>query len=336
MSAKSTDSVELAKTWAESPTIIKGFLDIRPHYEQLCDEVAYILRKHLNSRNIEYSAIISRSKTLSSFVEKLSRKQYADPLNDIADLAGVRIVYLYKSDGPAIEKLIKDDFEIVERVDKLKEQEPDRFGYGAVHYVVRLGNKSSGARYDDLKGLICEIQVRTVFQDAWAILNHHLSYKQESDVPNDLKREIHMLSASMEAADLTFDRVRAQRKTYERKIKAKVKRGKEFLDEDLNLDTFTIFLNWKFPSLPIGNRKLSRVLDALVRHGYKSLSDLDRLLERTKKARAAITIETETVFAAGEVARAIALERPAYRNEEAWNEGRRKLFLKYEDLLSRS
>lgn len=333
MSKNFEDSVEIGKTWEENSAIIKTFLDKRPRYEQLCDEVTYILRKQLHIRNIEYSAITSRAKTLPSFVEKLSRKHYSNALIDITDLAGVRIVYLYKSDSHAIENTIDENFEIVERVDRSKEQEPDRFGYAAIHYVVRLGGNSSGARYDDLKGLLCEIQVRTVFQDAWAILNHHLSYKQEADVPNDLRREIYGLAALMGTADTTFERVRAERQNYKQKITATVNQGNQFLNEDLNLDTFTVFLDWKFPMLPMGNRKLSRVLDALVRYGYKSLSDLEGLLTRTETARNAIAAEAKTVFAAGEIARAIGLEQPAYRTEEAWNDEKRALFAKYEGLI---
>lgn len=333
MNAKSADSEELAKTWDERPGIIRDFLDVRPRYEQLCNEAAYILQKRLDDQNVEYSAITCRAKTLSSFVEKLSRKHYADPLNDVTDLAGVRIVYLYKSDLSTIEKMIEADFDVEEKVDKLEEQESDRFGYGALHYLVRLGRKSAGARYDDLKGLICEMQIRTVLQDAWAILNHHLSYKQESDVPKHLRREISSLSGSLEIADNTFDRIRASRKKYGRTIRKKLTSKSEFLNQELNLDTFMEFLKWRFPDLEIGRRKLSRILDALLRYRYESLSDLDELLQRTEKARLAISKETGTVFAAGEVARAIALEQPVYREEEAWNDARRALFLKYENML---
>lgn len=335
MISQSVDSGELAKTWDERPHIIRAFLNVRPRYDQLCSEIMYILEKRMEYNNIEYSAITGRAKTLQSFVEKLSRKHYNDPLNEVTDLAGVRLVYLYKTDQPAIEKAIEAEFEIIEKVDKLEEQEPDKFGYGALHYLVRLGRKSSGARYDDLKGIICELQVRTVLQDAWAIINHHLSYKQESDIPKHLKREIYSLSASLEATDNTFDRIRTERKKYKRKINTKLKSRSEFLSQELNLDTFTAFLHWKFPNMETGERKLSRILDALIRYDYKTLSDLDGLIQRTEKARAAISLEHKTIFASAEVARAIALEQQSYREEEEiWNNARRALFKKYENLLS--
>lgn len=210
MNSPSTLDDEISKTWEERPDIIRSFIEARPQYEQLCAEVAYILKKRLDDGSIEYSAVTSRAKTLKSFAEKISRKQYESPLSDITDLAGVRVVYLYKADRHLIEKIIETEFDVIEKVDKVEEQEADRFGYGALHYLVHLGRKSSGARYDDLKGLICEIQVRTVLQDAWAIIDHHLVYKQESDVPKVLKRKLNSLSGLFETADDQFDRVRVE------------------------------------------------------------------------------------------------------------------------------
>jgi Uncharacterized protein conserved in bacteria len=137
------DDDEVSRTWNERPDIIRQFIEARPQYEQLCSEVAYILKKRMDSSGIEYSAITSRAKTPKSFTEKLSRKQYEDPLTDFTDLAGVRLVFLYRSDQPRIESIIESEFEVLEKIDKVEEQEPDRFGYGALHYLINLGRKSS-------------------------------------------------------------------------------------------------------------------------------------------------------------------------------------------------
>jgi ppGpp synthetase/RelA/SpoT-type nucleotidyltranferase len=69
-----------------------------------------------------------------------------------------------------LRELLNLSLRYLRKVDKLEEQEVDKFGYGALHYLVNLGRKSSGARYDDLKRLVCEIQVRTVLQDAGRLL----------------------------------------------------------------------------------------------------------------------------------------------------------------------
>jgi putative GTP pyrophosphokinase len=336
MTSTTSDSNELAKIWDEKPEVIRAFLEIHPQYEQLCSEVEYILRKRMDEKGIEYSTITSRAKTLKSFTEKISRKQYDEPLTEITDLAGARIVYLYKSDLPSIEKIVEAEFQVIEKVDKVEEQESDRFGYGALHYSVNLGRKSSGARYDDLKGMICEIQVRTVLQDAWAIIDHHLVYKHESDVPRVLKRKLNSISGLFETADDQFDRIRAEREEYRKDVQSKLGDKDTFLAQETNLDTFIEFLKWKYPKkrTVVSDVHTSGTVSAALKYEYKTLSDIDGLLNRTRKARAAINKVKPAPSAANEVARAIALEKPEYRKTYRWNPTLSKLFNEHENMLS--
>src|SRR5205085_1775887 len=159
------------------------------------------------------------------------------------------------------------------------------FGYGALHYLVHIGKKSSGARYDDLKALVCEIQVRTVLQDAWAIFDHHLSYKQEADIPNVLRRKINSLAGLFETADDHFDQLNVERRKYLKRIKRTIT-GKAKSTQQLNLDSYRELLRNRFPTLPEGNAGFAaRSLENLRSYGYNTFSDLDNLLARTQKAR---------------------------------------------------
>lgn len=209
--SKRKGSLSSDDLWHNDPDLIRQFIERRPDYEQLCAEVAYILRKRLQSKNIEYSTVLYRAKTLNSFFNKLNRKKYSNLLTEVTDFAGVRVVSLYVSDLKLIEAIIQKEFDVVEKIDKLKEKTSDQFGYLANHYIVKLGRRSSGARYDDLKNLVCEIQVRTVLQDAWAIIQHHLVYKHESKVPKDIHRKLNSLAGLLETADDQFDNVRDKR-----------------------------------------------------------------------------------------------------------------------------
>jgi ppGpp synthetase/RelA/SpoT-type nucleotidyltranferase len=264
--------------------VIADFVARRPDYEQLCAEVRYILEKRLRAEGIEVASITSRAKTLTSFLEKVGREARRDPLSEITDLAGARVVCLYRSDLATIEQVIREQFQVKEKVDKLEEQGADRFGYGAVHYVVSLGKRSSGARYDDLKGLLCEIQTRTVAQDAWAIISHHLLYKHESAVPSTLRRKLNSLAGVFETADDQFEALRLQREAYLREIEEK---AAEPSGQELNLDTLSAYLRWKYPALaqPSGD-VLSYFLQFLHGEGYTTVGDID-----TRMARAAPALE---------------------------------------------
>jgi putative GTP pyrophosphokinase len=264
--------------WRSQPETIKKFLDQLPDYEQLCVEVAYILEKKLKEDSIEVALVTQRAKTLNSFLEKVQRKDYADPFSEIEDFAGVRVVCLYRSDLIAIEAIISKEFDIVEKVDRFMNKSPNDFGYGAVHYVLRLGNKSVGARYDDLRNLKCEVQVRTVLQDAWAIIDHHLVYKRESDIPTQIQRKLNSLSGLFETADYQFEQVRQERQIYIDELVKSAKHEPTFLSTQINHDSLTAFLEWRFPNnkMEVDDRnQIATLLELLDRKNYQTLRQLN-------------------------------------------------------------
>ena len=278
--------------WTTKPEVIRQFLELRSRYEAMCQEVQYILGKRLQDSEIEVSAITSRAKTLNSFLEKLDRKSYENPFSDITDLSGVRVVCLYLDDINRIEAILRKEFEVIEKVDRLRDREPDRFGYGAVHFIVRLGKRSSGARYDDLKTLVCEIQVRTVLQDAWAIIDHHLVYKNEASVPKQLQRKLNSLSGLFETADDQFQQIRVQRLEYVDAVRESTKEPDSFLSMELNLDSFSEYLKWRFPDTDAEgyDGQLGVNLESIQAGGYQILADIERDLDEDaiNSARAAI------------------------------------------------
>jgi putative GTP pyrophosphokinase len=273
---------ELDGMWLKKPEIIKQFIDQRSDYEKLCAEVAYILTRHLNNAQIEFSTITHRAKTLNSFLEKIQRKSYQDPIAEMTDFAGVRVVCLYIDDLRRVEKVIAEHFEIVEKIDKLTDKIKESFGYGAIHFVVKLGETSSGARYDDLKNLVCEIQTRTVLQDAWAIIDHHLVYKNESNIPSVLREKLNLLAGNFESADEEFKRIRSEREAYLIDIEESKITSEQFLDNELNLDSFVRYAQWKFPDLPSGTRIIDTpfFLKPLIDNHLKKLAELDEIVDQ--------------------------------------------------------
>jgi putative GTP pyrophosphokinase len=313
---QNSESEELEKLWLDQPTIIRKYVDLRSQYEQLVGEVSYILKRRIAKAGIETASISGRTKTLKSVAEKINRKDYSDPLKQITDFAGVRCVFLYTSDRSKIEKIIEHEFEIVEKIDKVEEKAEDEFGYGALHYIVRLGKASSGARYDDLKELVCEIQVRTVLQDAWAIIDHHLIYKKEKDAPKTFRRRLNSLSGLFETADAQFEQLRAEREKYLETLKHT---NSESIDakQELNVDLLWNYLETHFSSVKpaAGPQVLVHTLTNLRKHNYKTLADLKTLMMRTEAAREYVSSVKKAPIGISEVNRAIALMHESYRSK---------------------
>lgn len=273
----------LNRIWKDRPEIIRSYYELLPMHQRLCDEVKYILEKKIISLGIEVGHITSRAKMLGSFCEKIERKLYENPLKEITDLSGVRIVYLYASDRDGLERLVEEEFEVHEKVDKLSDQGVEKFGYGALHYIVSLKEQHAGARYDDLRGVRCEVQIRTILQDAWAIVAHHLSYKHEDDIPNELKRKLHALSGLFETADDQFERINFARIEYQNKVKESIGADSElFLTESINLDNLLGYIAFKFPDRDSPSMEsAANLLGELNDAGYKELKSIEDVVRRT-------------------------------------------------------
>ena len=323
--SKSSGSKVPDSLWEDNLPVVRRYLDQRQSYERLAREVAYILEKKLNSAQLEIAAITNRPKELDSFLEKLSRKAYVDPFTEIEDFAGVRVVYLYATDFPAICTCVEEEFDVVRTVDKLQEKGDDRFGYLAVHFIVKLGKRASGARYDDIKDLVCEVQLRTVLQDAWAIINHHLIYKRERDIPTVLKRKFNSIAGLFEMADEQFDTLRREREKYVANVDESQKDEKVFLSQEVNADTIAAFLKWKYPDMEAFNRTEHRaaIMEDFPQDQISTLADVNRLLTMNEAAIAAYCKEVGKPKWSGVLlAVAIALVDENYRSK-GWEEDTR-------------
>jgi putative GTP pyrophosphokinase len=228
-----------------------------PLYQQLAEEVVYILRKALNEKSVEISDIVFRIKNFASFYGKILRKEFTEDIfNRIEDVAGVRIICLYRSDLNNIEKIIRAKFS-VRTAELLRNRSIGQFGYMSDHYIVELPPCYKGERYDAIKSLTCEIQVRTIAMHAWASVAHHLDYKQEFDIPSNLKNDFYALSGVFQIADSLFEQFRKAREESMNALMKKTLGEKFDLNAEMNLDTMFAYLRWKFP-----DREASDMLDA--------------------------------------------------------------------------
>lgn len=174
-------------------------------YVQLALRLKELLIGVMAAEQIE-GTVESRAKTIESYHEKVSRKgkQYKDPLSEITDLCGVRIIVRTLHDVEQMSKLIRQELTVDEKnsIQKGQDLDPDRFGYRSDHLIVELGHsRKSLVEWRELSGLKAELQIRTIGQHAWASVEHALAYKTADDAPKELRRRLFRLSALFELAD---------------------------------------------------------------------------------------------------------------------------------------
>lgn len=182
---------------------------LRPEYERFACRLADLLRDLLAAEGVRIHTVEHRAKTVESFLQKISRpeKAYRNPLRDVSDLAGVRIIAYYVSDIATIAQLVAREFAVdrPRSADRGASLKPNEFGYRSHHYVITLrANRRRLREWSTFGNFAAEIQVRTVVQHAWAAISHALQYKNETDVPVELARKLFRVSGLLELADEEF------------------------------------------------------------------------------------------------------------------------------------
>jgi len=127
----------------------------------------------------------------------------------LSDLIGVRIVCLYEDQVAVVAEALKKRFRIIEVTDKIAavEGSEDLLGYKGLHMDL-APDAAMAARPEcqAFAGLVFEVQIRSLIQDTWSVLDHKIKYKKA--IPGDLKRRINLLSALFELADREFRDIR--------------------------------------------------------------------------------------------------------------------------------
>ena len=182
-------------------------MPLRKYTKELCTEVDYALTRAIGDYKLKIHSLKSRVKSSSSFRQKLLLKTYANPMSEMHDIVGVRIVCLFRDDVNKVDEIIRKTFDVVKHDDKEHTSLPEMWKYISVHYDCKFGPEYHGTRYDRIKDLIFEIQVRTILQDAWATVEHYLGYKGEHSIPYELKRDFSALVGLFHVADKTFQQI---------------------------------------------------------------------------------------------------------------------------------
>lgn len=146
----------------------------------------------------------------------------------ISDLIGIRIVCLYEDQIVEVAELLRRNFKVIEVTDKISalESTEDSFGYKGLHMDLALSDEYAGQeRFSPFTDLCFEVQIRSLIQDAWSVLDHKIKYKKS--IPNELRRRINVLSALFELADREFKEIRNATTELLEKAAAPIDEGEE-------------------------------------------------------------------------------------------------------------
>ncbi len=200
----------------ESPALAyyASFENEHEEWARVADAAERLVQTALQDDNFDLHLIAARAKSPHSLLQKLRRKNYADPESDLTDRVGVRVITYYESDVDSVVARLKAEFTIDDgrSEDKRIELSLREFGYRSVHLLARASLSGLEDRYTARLGTTWfEIQVRSILEHAWAEIEHELVYKAEIEHDEGFRRDFATLAANLELVDGKFEQLRGER-----------------------------------------------------------------------------------------------------------------------------
>lgn len=196
---------------------IREYAEIQPQLRMATDQFVHLVTSILDEAGINYLTVTGRAKSVSSFAAKAARTVdgravFTDPLREITDQIGIRVITYVHSDVQAVADLMEDQVVVHDDRDMGRETASEgRWGYASRHLLVGLDPAREGHdEFEVLRGRQAQIQVRTVLQHAWAEFEHDIRYKgtiPDEYVP-DLDRRFTLAAGLLELADREFSTIR--------------------------------------------------------------------------------------------------------------------------------
>lgn len=171
--------------------------------------IARKLSRLLERAGVKYS-LKYRVKKIGSLREKKIRLRTGGGRgkDKVKDLLGIRVVVPFLEDMEKVLELVESHFDVLEVERKAEHLSFREFAYDSVHVIIDVPNAEK-LTFPPGCARACEIQIRTILQDAWAEVEHELIYKSNLDLPDtSVRKKLAALNASLTLSDTIFQEIR--------------------------------------------------------------------------------------------------------------------------------
>lgn len=271
--------------------ILEDYRKQRDDFVKLGDVAHAMLADIAKELGLAVLAVEHRVKEERSLAGKLERKGDGyNSLEDITDILGCRIICFLSDEIDLIGKKVEEKFVVdwENSSDKRALIKEDSFGYLSLHYICSLpfGDKWP----DEICGKKFEIQIRTILQHAWSVIQHDIGYKSDFGVPREIRRQFARLAGLLELADDEFVRARDNMVGYTEDIRKRIITD-DADDVAINMISLNEYVlhNKKMQSLikeiaAISNAEIKTIdpegyIPQLAFLGVKKLGDIEKMIE---------------------------------------------------------
>lgn len=193
----------MAITDAEVTALVDAYRDKKRLFELFLKSVesAFLTKADLNTGTpTVVHSIRARLKEESHLADKIKRKDAEGRLltaenlfSEITDLAGLRVLHLYQAQFSRIDAFIRSrvqakawrlrekpvaytwdpESQVYFKAFKIRTELKPSY-YTSVHYLIAPAN-------DEDDAVCCEVQVRTLFEEAWGEIDHAINYPVKTE-----------------------------------------------------------------------------------------------------------------------------------------------------------
>jgi predicted RNase H-like nuclease/ppGpp synthetase/RelA/SpoT-type nucleotidyltranferase len=239
------------------------------------DRYLALVTRLIDDAGINYLSVTARTKSVASFAAKADRsvdgqRLYTDPLTQITDQVGLRVITYLQDDVTAVADLLADELRLLDDRDMGRETASEgRWGYASRHLLVAVDGEHEPA----------SIQVRTVLQHAWAEFEHDIRYK--GSIPDehaaDLDRRFTLAAGLLELADREFTAIRDRLR-----VSLTDQRPQPSSDPRIGTPDLAIYLGRRYADAGWSRTDhYAWISGLLLELGITSLDELDALLGKT-------------------------------------------------------
>lgn len=196
----------------QQESLAATYLEIyKPLYDKYLSRLHTLITELVSQLGIPIFQIESRVKDVDSFTDKVAKKNYQKPFEEIKDFAGIRLITYYNDDVEIISEVLKSEFLVdpIHSSDKADGLDIQEFGYRSLHLVLSLTERRARLReWKPFANLPAEVQIRSILQHAWASISHKIDYKAFTKSSVSDRRKLFRLSALLELSDEEFRSIR--------------------------------------------------------------------------------------------------------------------------------
>jgi putative GTP pyrophosphokinase len=188
-------------------------IEYTKRFNLVLKQISENLEKDLKSNLqgiLHIDRISSRPKSIDRFLEKAQKMKepevmkYSDPLSQIQDQIGARIIVLYLDDIDIVKKQLLKYYTPIEEKLIIPDSEKE-FDYEGKHFIFLIPSDTvPDETNEELVPKFFELQIKTLYQHAFSEASHDLAYKPNVGLTRDQKRKVAYTSAQSWGADQIF------------------------------------------------------------------------------------------------------------------------------------